>query len=641
MLRTRTPGACSIGSAKKAKFYADDPFAWQLAAVNGSLVPYLRPARTPSRLDGPCAWAAWLLPLVLGVWGASGEPTWADDLALMRDLGGVPVGSDGVLSTAASQLIALLPVGGRLLRASWLGAVALAACGWLFYELLRDLLDAHEPFGLNPLLALLGCQLWVLDPQTLLAASRVGGPALALLVMLCCLRVTRDLSDARAFPLAGGLIALCAAENHAAGAILALAFSVRVFSAGDRLKPAQLHAWLGGFFSVAAVCASWRALRAFSLGAGLDLGFTEPAGLALGESAAADGVASFARSWLLLWRGRIDLVPLALAFVGGGWALSRGPELRRAVAPFGIFAAAGGFVPLLTPSSDASWPPLLGLASSLGVLAFVPLSLRAGVGWLWSCRLPLARPAGVLAVTFAVTIVLRHLDEVDPGEPLPAVATHAWTEEALEKLPPRSLVLVRSPVLALRLLAARALRGERPDVIVVPVPFLASGPLMLQLLRLEPDLSPLLRQLSIHGLADEYSLCRLADVRPVFVELDREWDIRLLEHLRPEPIWLGFSAHALGASERDEGVARSHAALRRVWRAPSQDDPRTRRVLADGASDQAALLAALGERRDARWLLRLARRLAPADPLARGLRERLLRTRRGRVAISDLVDEGS
>lgn len=574
--------------------------------------------------------------MTLGIWTASGDAGWADDLAVLRDLGGVPVGSEGALSTLSSQLVTLMPVGSRLLRAGLLGVVALSCCAWLFYGLLRDLLDTHEAFALNPLLALIGCQLWATDPDTLAGVARIGGPAISLLVILAGLRVMRDLSDARAFSVLGALIALSAAESHAAGAVLAAAFGVRVLAAGRRLSPPFLHAWLAGLCAMFAVCCGWRWLRPLAAPGALDLGFDTPPGLLETQEASMDGVLAFAQGLSDLWLTRLGVVTLFLGLAGAVWASLRSAELRRAIAPWGFIAALGGSLPLPIFASRPEWLALLGLASSLGVVAFVPVALRATVGWLWSCRLPFARPASVLVLTFAITAVLQHVDEQTLEEPAPALAAESWTEEALGKLPPRSLVLVQTPALALRLMAARVLWGERPDVLLVPAPFLSSGAFMERLLAAEPELSPLLRQLTVHGVADEYSLCQLADLRPVMVELDPAWETRLLEHLRPEPMWLAFSPHALGRSERREGMALSHAAFRHVWHAEPGKDPSTRRALAASASHQAVLLAALGDRKDALRLLRIARRFDPEDPLALELGVRLEQTSRGRIAINDL-----
>jgi hypothetical protein len=236
---------------------------------------------------------------------------------------------------------------------------------------------------------------------------------------------------------------------------------------------------------------------------------------------------------------------------------------------------------------------------------------------------------------------LQRLDEPSPAERTPALGAELLTEEAYGKLPTGSVALVQSPALVFRLLAARVLQGHRADIVLVPVSLLSRASLTQELLRSEPELSALLRQLAVHGFADEYALCRLADARPLFLELDAHWDGRLLQHLRPDAMWLGFSPHALGASDRLSGVERSRAALRRILtplQAQGSMDEATRRVLAELTRQQALTLAGLGEREAATKLLRILKRIGPTDPLVVQLGARLSDTVRGPVAINDLVD---
>jgi hypothetical protein len=264
----------------------------------------------------------------------------------------------------------------------------------------------------------------------------------------------------------------------------------------------------------------------------------------------------------------------------------------------------------------------------------------------WASAVPLARPAAVLLLVFASTLVLARVDQVRLV-PEPRRSAEAWTEEALGKLPADSLLLVQSPPLAFRLLASRALHGTRPDVLILPAALLADSSLGRELQRSEPSASPLLRQLWVNGTADEYSLSRLADDRPVLVELDPSWDRRLLEHLRPEGLWLGFSAHARGASERRVAAERVRPTLRRILELSGDGaglepgaaalDPETRRALGDAVGRGALSLAVLGERDAARRMLGTARRIERYNPLVIELAARLAEVG-GHVAASDLLE---
>jgi hypothetical protein len=272
--------------------------------------------------------------------------------------------------------------------------------------------------------------------------------------------------------------------------------------------------------------------------------------------------------------------------------------------------------------------------------AFVPLTLQTVFHWLWSCSLPFARPASVLAASFAVTLVLQRVESALPAAP--ALATEVWTDEAFGRLPDQSVLLVQSPALALRFLSAQVLQGARPDVLTVPLALLHRGSVSRQLLRRAPALAPLLRQLAVNGAPDEFSLERLADARPVFLELDPRWDARLLEHLRPDALWLAFAPPGLGKNERQAGLERARSALRRVLDDPDVQrsgwDSRTRQVLARQAGQQALAWAALGELLPAQRALRSLQRIQPQDPLVRELGARLERGT-GRVAVNDLLAE--
>jgi hypothetical protein len=598
------------------------------------------PRRAASRLDGLCECGAWLLPLLMGVWWAGGAPTWRDDFAIVRDLGFVPVGTEGLLSTVLAQVSTLAPVGGRLFRACLVGVIALALCSRLLFARLRDLLDAEAPFGPNPFLALLATQLWALDLVTQREAAVVASPALALLLILVGLRVSEAwMGDARSWPLAGMLLALAAAESHAAGLILLLLFVARWTAERGRPSAAAVRGFAAGLLSAAGVCVGARALRTLSPQSGLDLGVATPYRLDdAATGAPVRGVIDVAERVLAFWLERLGAPTLLLAAAGAAWCLYR-PALRRAVVPWLVLTAAAGVVPLAPRLGAPLASPLFAFIASLALLAFVALALQALVRVLWFAGVPFARPAAVLSLTFAITLLLSRLDEARPAI-ASGLGAELWTEEAFGKLPPRSLALVRSASLAYRLLSARILRGERADVIIVPSALLSQGSLTQQLSSAAPELAPLLRQLAVNGYADEYSLCGLADARPLFVELDPSWDVRLLEHLRPEAIWLGFLPHALGAAERRAGLERNREALQRTLAplaAGGQLDDVTRHTLSDLVGQQALALAAVGDRASAQHALRMLRRLVRDDRLAAELGARLSTSERGRLSVRDLV----
>lgn len=142
----------------------------------------------------------------------------------------------------------------------------------------------------------------------------------------------------------------------------------------------------------------------------------------------------------------------------------------------------------------------------------------------------------------------------------------AWTEEALQALPPRALLITQSQVRGRRLRAAQLL-GARPDVLVVPLSELSQARHVRRWLKQEPELHGLLVDLSLSDLPSERSLTRLIDTRPVFIEPSPSWDQRLLEHVVPGLPLSAMSTHALARSDRLAALDRVPAVIERIMTA--------------------------------------------------------------------------
>jgi hypothetical protein len=605
--------------------------------VNRSSIPALEPelqgaAPAPASAHGVWAWLTLLVPLAFGIWSLRADPSWADDVAVVRDLGFVPIGVEGAVSTLATQLLALLPLGARFLRASLVGVLALALASRLLFGALTELLERRGSTPLNPALACFASSIWALAPSVQAEAGRAGGALPALALVLCTQRLA-----AAAFKRGeNGLLAAAGlawgatlAESQAAGACAGVWLLTLAVSAGRRRLARELWRLVATSAGVLMLAASLRWLRPHAIA----LPSSGLAGAPVSEAAPPLALLELCRSVGAAWSHELGNVALALAAAGVLLAVGSRP-LRRQTSAWLSFALLELLAVAWPGSADP--PPVLGILSILGVAAFFPLGVQALVLWLWASRLPLSRPAAVLSVSFAATLVVSRADgtSADP----PASGAQAWTEAALGQLPPQGLLLVQSPALALRLLAARTLYGLRPDVMIVSSALLDAAALRSDAALTDPSLLPLLRELWVNGAADEYSLTRLADLRPVFTELDPAFDRRLLEHLKPDGLWLSVSAHALGPSERRGAATRSRGELQHLLElagGAAALDPTTRRRLADAAAGQALLFVQLGEPDPAERLLRAARRIDRDGPLGRALEARLAEPAHGRVAAGD------
>ncbi len=599
----------------------------------------VRPAISPKRhwLDPVCAWLALAVPLLVTIARASPSTQWRDDLAVVRSLGFVPLGGEGVLSGVLVQVLALLPVGGRLLRASLASAIGLALAARLAYALARRVLDANTTTPrLAPPLALVAALTATLAPAWQLEGTIAGGATLAVALALAglVLRPRSDVRDARVWLGFGALIAATALESHVAGAALAVALGVQVAVLGE-LPPRRSVVLLGvGAGAAGMLLLSPVLLRPLSGHEWVDLGY--------GLSSVGSADAAAARPGALVaWLGEVGVIALALAAAGGAWGVLR-PRTRWIALPLAALVIAD----LVFPASRAGILAADPLAP-LRLLAIVALAIAAALGvqtlalGLQRANIPMAQPAAALLVVFQLVLLIMTAEDAsyvaDRGSQFGA---EVWTEEALGELPPRAALLVRSPAVAWRLWAARLVRGERPDVVVAPLALIDHGGVARQLLAAEPQMAPLVRDVAITGEPSEYALSTLADARPLYVELDPTWSRRLVDHLIPRPLWLGFAPHALGRSDRSPAFERGQRAFDRVLAAavtPTYRDDATLAILAERAREQAVALAQLGDRDSVARVVADLRKIDPAHPFVKEIETRLAHDKRGGIDVSGLL----
>ena len=585
-----------------------------------------QPSREPptngsnESFERPCAYLALVLPFVATVITAGAASDWRGDLSAVTGLGVLPLGSEGWLGLVGAQASALLPLGGRWLRGAFLGALAAAVVGRLLYGLCLRLLAASAPTpSLSPPLALAAALMAVLSPTFQAEGAGFGGAALATASALAALSAYLALPprDARTGIAVGALFALTAVESHASALALALALLAAAVARGRVPVQRELAGALAGALGVLGLVAAGLALRVGSPHAWLDLGF------GLGQSSLSDLSADVQRrSSLAAWLDDVGVVAFGLAV--GGAALG---ALRRATRPLVLPLAAFVAVDVAFPShavgalsADPSAPArLLGL-SALAVAA--ALGVQSAALGLFRARLPFATPAAVLLVVFDFTLVLVAAEaSATQSERNRSALGELWTDEALASLPPESLILSRSEAVAYRLWAAQLVRGERPDVIIVPTTLLGRGGLRRRLVGAEPALAPLLRDVALSGRPGEYALSTLADARPLFVELDPSWDERLSQHLAPAAFWLRFSAHPMGRSDRTLHFRRAERRLERVSQAvvhahETGGAPATRAVLLGMLRQRGQLLTRHRDREMALQTAEALRGLAPEDDVA-------------------------
>lgn len=595
-------------------------------------------------LDAVCGHAAFVIPLIVTAFRASAAPVWRDDLPIARALGLLPAGTEGRVTTVFVELLSLLPLGGRWLRASWAGALSLALCSFLIFLLGRRVLERTVPTPrLTPALALAGALTATLAQSFQLEGTVAGGAPMATALVLAGILLgfeTVKRKDARLSMALGAIVGLTLSEAHAAALVLLFALLVQGASQRSLPRVRALLAFAGGIAVFWGFALLPLLVRPLSAQGGLDFGH----GLAASSLALVD--ASGVRTTALgAWLTDVGAISFGLAIAGLLLGMLRQPT-RSSMVPLvalvlGDLAIPVSRVAVLTPDAFGSLR-LLAIAT-LAVCA--ALAVQTSAVALTRARIPFAQPASVLLVVFDFTLVFVGAeDSAYAADRRGEAAAEVWTDRALASVPPDGLLLLRSEALAWRLLAARIVRGQRPDIVVVPMPLLERGNVRARLLRTEPALAPLIREVALSGRPSEYALSSLADARPLFVEFDPSFDRAQLEHLVPQAFFMRFAPQPLGRSDRVAGLQQGASDFRSVIAETEHDgqfDVATRSVLMAETRGQALVAAALNDRQNLETILATAHSLDPEDALAREIARQLKAKPRGELSMAKLLPETS
>ncbi|MEM1413519.1 MAG: DUF2723 domain-containing protein [Myxococcota bacterium] len=300
-------------------------------------------------------------------------------------------------------------------------------------------------------------------------------------------------------------------------------------------------------------------------------------------------------------------VPLLAVAALGFYVLLRTRPSRRAgalwLAVFVVHGAARGWLGFVRDNPDAEGYLMPAFAS-------VAVAMGAAAGLV--VRAPARYPGLAIALAYGVLVASAVL----PATTGPELSLRRFRDTDVfdlygrRALPDDAVVIAHDPQTAFAFWGAEAEDGARPDVALVPMPFLAYPGMAERLAEDAPDLAPLLSATLLRGQLPVAELQSLAGARPVFVELDPSLSPEVLDALVPE----GLLARALSDPSTEGDRAEGEARLRRSWSrrdarlAGSRDLETSRRRL------WRAYLEAL-------WLARAGRREAAREATQRGLRE--------------------
>jgi hypothetical protein len=165
---------------------------------------------------------------------------------------------------------------------------------------------------------------------------------------------------------------------------------------------------------------------------------------------------------------------------------------------------------------------------------------------------------------FAVGVLLSALAEATPAKPrlAPAIAgvvalaaslqfARSWERSSLahfadtdvfddglrRSLPVGAIVLAHNPQTIFRFWGGEAEELNRPDVTLVPLPLLTYPKLVDRLVADQPELKPLLRDYVLEGALSASNLQSLANLRPVYVEMDIRVEPEMMDLLVPDQLY--------------------------------------------------------------------------------------------------------
>jgi hypothetical protein len=330
---------------------------------------------------------------------------------------------------------------------------------------------------------------------------------------------------------------------------------------------------------------------------------------------------------IALWVENFHALPTLLALLGL-YVMSRHAGTRRAALLCGLLLA--------TDAGARAWlGPVRANPDILGYLA--PGFLATGTlaaGFLAACFWLVERlqPASALRLArWAPLVPLCALWLIPDAAARSGLghfaATDTFDELRLRRLPPRAIVLASTPQSVFRAWEVAAVERLRPDLITVPLPFLRYPGAADAVQRSHPELGALIRgYLAGHDRLPDAELLRLAQQRPVFVELDTRVPPSAYKFLRPHELLTQVESATQPASFA--ALGRELALQRtRLYDALGSDvhETETARQLLWIHYMNALHLGALGARDLAQSELARARQLHPSDrrvqALARALAE--------------------
>ncbi|MEM7448966.1 MAG: DUF2723 domain-containing protein [Myxococcota bacterium] len=143
-------------------------------------------------------------------------------------------------------------------------------------------------------------------------------------------------------------------------------------------------------------------------------------------------------------------------------------------------------------------------------------------------------------------------------------AADAFDGPLRRDLPQDSVLILHSPQLVFRFWGGRAEERLRPDITLVPMPFLPYPNLVSSLVARDPDLRGLMRAYLLSGQLDLAEMQSLAARRPLFVEMDPRLPQETFASLVPDGLFYRVLTGAAAEADRRVGIRNQMKTLMRL-----------------------------------------------------------------------------
>lgn len=252
------------------------------------------------------------------------------------------------------------------------------------------------------------------------------------------------------------------------------------------------------------------------------------------------------------------LLPLALL---GAYAASRSRGGARAAALWcGVAASAFGLKLAMgfeRNNPDSVAYVMAGLAG-VAALASAGAASLLGAARRW--------PRGVVGAAWAAALLVPASAAAWTRAQCDLGAFHGtdgFDEQRLRRVPPRSAIVATTPQTVFRQLELQASERIRPDVVLLPLPFLNYPGVAAALVRAHPELAPIVQGMQRAERIDPEALAGVARQRPVLLELDPHTPSSAYAALSPRgPLYAWVGAPQAARDLPHAAVAQREAYLR-------------------------------------------------------------------------------